>query len=104
MRATFTSSMKSPTLAHSRVLPSRVGLADVSLGAGADPISAVRTAPMPPDTTQCAQGYSGCIGVLMKGVHPGSAAIAALFIMWPLRIAVTGRQEVEAYLASKTAI
>src|SRR5256885_2950980 len=104
MRAIFTSSMNSLTLFHSRTWPSRVGLVDESLGTAVLPSSAMRTAPIAPDDTQWAHGYSGCIGVLMKGVHPASATIALFPLIWPLRMAVTGRQKLYAYLASNTAI
>src|ERR1700704_815010 len=104
MRATFTSSMKSATLAHSRTTPLAVGLVDESFGAGFPASSAFSTAPSAPERTQCAHGYSGCIGVLMKGDQPRSAETLVLPAMWSLRNAVTGRRKLYAYFASKIAI
>jgi hypothetical protein len=37
-------------------------------------------------------GYSGCIGVALSGVQPGSRSVASLPSRSPLRTAVTGRQ------------
>src|SRR5258705_3231530 len=104
MRATFPSSMKSATLVHSRIMPLAVGLLDKSFGAGFPASSAFSTAPSAPDITQCAQGYSGCIGVLMKGDQPRSAEVLVLPAVCSLRIAVTGRQKLYVYFASKIAI
>ena len=53
---------------------------------------------------QWAHGYSGCIGVSMNGVQPGSRSVALLPSRSPLRMAVTGRQRLYVYLASNTAI
>src|SRR5881394_1935657 len=102
MRAMRTSSMNAATVRHSRTAPPAVGLLEESTGAGLAPSSASITAPSAPDDTQCAHGYSGCIGVLMKGVQPASAASALLPPPW--RTAVTGRQKLYVYLASKTAM
>src|SRR5678816_1988129 len=74
MRATATSCVKSRTLVHVRTAPPAVELAELSFGAGPAPISAASTAPSDPDTMQWAHGYSGCIGVSMNGVQPGSRA------------------------------
>src|ERR1700676_4329184 len=104
MRAIFTSSMNSGMLFHSRVAPFAVGLLDRSVGAGAPRSSAVSTAPIAPDVTQCAHGYSGCIGVLMNGDHPRSAATFVFPATCSLRSAVTGRQKLYVYFASNTAI
>ena len=54
-----------------RTAPPAVELDELSFGAGPAPISACSTAPSDADTMQCAHGYSGCIGVSMKGVQPG---------------------------------
>src|SRR5882672_3764244 len=102
MRATFTSSMKSATLVHSRTMPLAVGLLDESFGAGCPPSSAFSTAPTAPASMQCAHGYSGCMGVLTKGDQPRSAAALLFPAVCSLRIAVTGRQKLYVYLASKT--
>src|SRR4029453_12979447 len=99
MRATATSATNSLTLFHVRTAPPAVELAELSLGAGPEPISAASTAPSEVDTMQWAHGYSGCIGVSMNGIQPGSRASPSA-----LRMAVTGRQKLKAYLASKTAI
>src|SRR2546430_17316323 len=72
MRATATSCTKSSTLAHVRTAPAAVVLAELSFGAGPAPISAASTAPGAPDTMHWAQGYSGCIGVWVTAVQPGS--------------------------------
>src|SRR5512144_1581530 len=104
MRACATSFVKAPTLVQVRTAPPAVGLAELRVGVGPEPISASRTAPSDPDTMQCAHGYSGCIGVSMNGVQPGSRSVALLPSMSPLRMAVTGRQRLYVYLASKTAI
>ena len=40
-----------------------------------------------------AQGYSGCIGVSMNGVHEASRSVASLPSWSPFRIAVIGRQK-----------
>src|SRR5947207_5780735 len=53
---------------------------------------------------QCANGYSGCIGVLSIGCHVASCSVASLPSMSPLRMAVIGRQKAYLYLASMTAI
>ena len=50
-------------------------------------INALRETFRDEDTMQCAHGYSGCSGVSMKGVQPGSRASPSA-----LRMAVTGRQ------------
>ena len=42
---------------------------------------------------QCAQGYSGCIGVSSIGCQVASRSVAGLPSMSPLRMAVTGRQK-----------
>ena len=53
---------------------------------------------------QCAQGYSGCIGVASIGCQVATRSVAVLPSMSPLRIAVIGRQNSYLYLASKTAM
>src|SRR5262249_30875959 len=55
--------------------------------------------PSEPDTMQCAHGYSGCIGVSMNGIQPGSRTSPSA-----LRMAVTGRQKLYVYFASNTAM
>ena len=65
----------------------RAGRAAAS-ASGRSPISASSTAPSAADTMQWAHGYSGCIGVSMNGVQPGSRASPSA-----LRMAVTGRQK-----------
>src|SRR5262245_26204572 len=99
MRARATSRAKSPGLGHVRTAPPAVELDDLSVGEGPTPISASRTAASDAETMQCAQGYSGCIGVSMNGVQPGSRRSSSA-----LRMAVTGRQKLYVYLASNTAI
>src|SRR5262245_63249850 len=104
MRAIFTSSMKSPMLFHWRTMPSAVGLLDDSVGTGPLPSSAASTAPIAPDETQCAHGYSGCIGVAMNGDHPRSAGTLVAPATCSLRIAVAGGQELWVYFAWRTGI
>src|SRR4030095_9794284 len=99
MRATATSATNSSTLFHVRVAPPAVELAELSLGVGPEPTPAASTAPSDADTMQWAHGYSGCIGVSMNGIQPGSRASPSA-----LRIAVTGRPKLYVYLASNTAI
>src|SRR3979490_3211976 len=53
---------------------------------------------------QCAQGYSGCIGVSPKGAHDASRGVALFSLRSALRIAVIGRHRLKAYLASNTAM
>src|SRR5256885_14262366 len=103
MRATAASWVKSFTVAHVRTAFWAVTLVELSFGLGPLPISAASTAPSDDDTMQCAHGYSGCIGVSMNGVQPGSRVVASL-PSWPLRMAVTGRQKLYWYLASNTAM
>ena len=76
-----------------RVAPFAVSLVVVKVGMGPAPISACSTVPTALETMQCAHGYSGCIGVSMNGIQPGSRSVASLPSMSPLRIAVTGRQK-----------
>src|SRR4030095_3629820 len=104
MRATATSCTNSPTLAHVRTAPPAAELAELSFGDGRPPSSASSTAPSDADTMQWAHGYSGCMGVSMNGVQLGSRSVASLPSRSPLRIAVTGRERLYVYLASKTAI
>src|SRR5205085_10368138 len=52
---------------------------------------------------QCAQGYSGCIGVSAIGCQAASRSVDGFSSISPLRIAVIGRQKSYWYLASKTA-
>src|SRR5512134_46597 len=99
MRAIATSCVNSPTVFHVRTAPPAVELDEPSLGVGPVPISACSTAPSDADKMQCAHGYSGCIGVSMKGVQPESRASPSA-----LRMAVIGLQKLKAYFASKTAI
>src|SRR6185503_2801027 len=67
------------------------------------PNSASSTAPTAADEMQCAHGYSGCSGVSSSGNHSGTASVASLPSMSARRIAVIGRQNAYAYLASNTA-
>jgi len=67
MRATATSRTKSPTVFHVRTAPPAVELDELSFGVKPVPISDCSTAPSDADTMQCAHGYSGCMGVTMKG-------------------------------------
>src|SRR5262245_35601613 len=101
MRATATSRTNSSTLAHVRSTPPAVELVELSFGDGRLASSASSTAPSDADTMQWAHGYSGCIGVSMNGVQLGSRSVASLPSRSPLRMAVTGRQELDVYLASK---
>ena len=89
-----TSCVKSLTLDHVRRAPPAVELVELSFGTGPVPISATSTAPRAEDTMQWAHGYSGCIGVSMNGVQPGSATVASFLLRSPLRMAVIGRQKV----------
>ena len=99
-----TSCVKSSTLDQVRTAPPAVELAELSFGTGPVPISATSTAPRADDTMQWAHGYSGCMGVSMNGVQPGSATVASFPSSSPLRMAVIGCQKVYVYLASKTAV
>src|ERR1700716_3200843 len=91
-------------LLHRWVTPGAVGLVMATPGMSAVP-SAVSTAEaIAPLIMQCAQGYSGCIGVLSIGCHVASRSVAALPSMSPLRMAGIGRQNAYLYLASMTAI
>ena len=72
--------------------PWRSGCSVESSGIGALPTSAFSTAPTAAARMAWPLGYSGCIGVSISGVQPGSATVASLPSMSPLRIAVTGRQ------------
>src|SRR5260221_6222651 len=86
-----------------RVTPGAVGLV-ISIGpTRPTPNSGSSTAATAPALMQCAHGYSGCIGVSTNGTQLGSGAVASLPSLSPLRIAVTGRQKLKAYLASNTA-
>jgi len=86
-----------------RVTPGAVGLVMLIVDTRPVPNSASSTAPTAAALTQCAHGYSGCIGVSTSGNHAGSWAVASLPSMSPLRMAVTGRQKLCAYLPSNTA-
>src|SRR5712691_12472398 len=55
--------------------------------------AALSTVPIVADTMQCAHGYSGCIGVSIKGNHAASRSVASFPSLSPLRMAVTGRQK-----------
>ena len=46
-----------------------------------------------PALMQCAHGYSGCIGMSIRGSQPASSVVASLPSMSPFRIAVSGRQK-----------
>ena len=94
--------------ADARPRPHRAarGVAGGAQGRRPGPTRSPRRAPRraTPDTMQWAHGYSGCMGVSMKGVHPASRSVASLPSVSPLRMAVTGRQKLYVYLASKTAM
>ena len=89
-------------LAQRRVAPFAVGLVVASTGTGPAPMSAFSTAPTVPARIAWPLGYSGCRGASMRGVQEGSRVVASLPSMSPLRIAVSGRQKLYWYLASKT--
>src|SRR4051812_13752462 len=59
----------------------------------------VRESATAPVKQPCAEGYSGCAGVLASGVQLGSGAVAGFPSIPPLRMAVTGRQKLYWYLA-----
>src|SRR5713226_291295 len=104
MRAAEISSAQSLTLVHLRVTPGAVGLVMVKTGIGPAPNSDSRTDLVAAEVMQCAQGYSGWRGVSMVGSQSGTRVVASLPSISPLRIAVIGRQNWNAYLASKTAM
>src|SRR5262249_45955590 len=88
---------------HLRVTPGAVGLVR-EISPTSLPATPCRTAETAAEVMQCAQGYSGCIGVSPSGNHEASRGVARLLVWSGLRMAVTGRQRLYAYLASKTAI
>ena len=75
-----------------RAAPLTVELVVVRVGIAPFPISARRTVPTVAQD-EVRHGYSGCIGVSMKGAHDGSRSVASLPSRSALRIAVTGRQK-----------
>src|ERR1700756_3469730 len=99
MRALATSSAKAVMLVQRWVTPGAVVLVIATSGISALPSAALT----PPATVllrmQCAQGYSGCIGVLSIGCQVASRSVARLPSMSPLRIAVIGRPNRYLYLA-----
>ncbi len=92
-RAFDTSRTRSSTRVQVLIDPPAEGLAVSSGGIAPPAASASRTAPTAAATMQCAQGYSGCSGVSMNGIHAGSRSVASFPSLSPLRIAVTGRQK-----------
>ncbi|MDT4858995.1 hypothetical protein FQZ97_934890 [compost metagenome] len=104
MRACATSCMKSSGLFQRRTTPGSVALVVLSTGSGPLRPSAFSTVATVPARMQCAQGYSGCIGVSISGAQLASRSVPSWPSRSPLRIAVTGRQKLWWYLASTTAI
>src|SRR5882724_6665084 len=86
------------------VTPGAVALVIEICATAAFPNCASSTSPTAAAAMQCAQGYSGCIGVSTRGTHPVSATVASLPSRSPFRIAVIGRQKLYVYLASNTAM
>src|SRR5436190_8937438 len=68
------------------------------------PATPSNTAATADEVMQCAQGYSGCIGVSPSGSQPGSRGVRGLPLWSAFRMAVTGRQKLKAYFASNTAM
>src|SRR5215472_637496 len=85
-------------------MPGAKGLVNATSGISSLPSIASMTAAIEELVMQCAQGYSGCIGVASIGCQVATRSVAGLPSMSPLRIAVIGRQNSYLYLASKTAI
>src|SRR5215813_14677612 len=88
---------------HLRVTPGAVALVMETSGMSL-PNRLCRTTAAAADVMQWAHGYSGCIGVSPSGTHDASRGVAALPVVSALRIAVSGRQKLYAYLASITAM
>jgi len=61
--------------------------------AGPAPNTDSRTPTPAPVLMLFCDGYSGCIGAASSDAQPASRSVASLPSMSPLRIAVTGRQE-----------
>jgi len=76
------------------VTPGAVALVRVTSATSAVSNSVSTTAAKVAPQMQCAQGYSGCIGVLSIGCHDASGETAALPLRFPLRMAVMGRHRV----------
>ena len=70
--------------------------------AGLGPNTDSRTPTDRPLMMAACDGYSGCIGVSLSGIQPGSRSVASLLSMSALRIAVTGRQKLYVNLASQS--
>src|SRR4051812_7397672 len=104
MRPPETSSFKARRLVNLCVTPGAVGEVKVTSGMSSVPSTAAIAPAIEPLRMQCAQGYSGCVGVVAIGCHEGTRSVVGLLSMSPLRIAVTGRQNSYLYLASNTAI
>ena len=81
-----------PVVAEEMRRAGAVGVASVNSGSVPVPKTACITVPAEPATMQCAQGYSGCMGVGPRGSQVASRSVAALPSSSPLRMAVTGRQ------------
>ena len=90
MRACETSSQKASRLVQRCVTPGAVELI-IDTSMVLDPSTASITAAAAPALMQCAQGYSGCIGVMSIGCQMASRGVAALASTLPLRMAVIGR-------------
>src|SRR5258708_15790180 len=95
MRAGYTSLARSFVVAKVCVVwVTRLSTENCTSGVPKYPSRMVETAPV---TQPCAAGYSGWAGVAPKGVHVGSPVSCGL--PPPARIAVTGRQKLNVYLA-----
>src|SRR3989442_15995108 len=99
IRATEASSVNAFAVVQRRTTPGAVGLVIATSG-NAGPSSASSTAAIAAEVMQCAQGYSGCSGVSISGSQSGTGAI----VPSPFLIAGMGRQKLNAYLASNTAM
>ena len=93
MRTSFISRASAATLGKlRRSLPSEVGSTSVSETLSA-PKCRSATAAITAASIAACEGYSGCIGVALSGVHVASRSVASLSSRSPLRIAFTGRQK-----------
>src|SRR4030095_6664669 len=80
------------------------GLVAVNATPGSSSKSSLRTVAIALLSVACPDGYSGWCGVAASGVQPGSASVAGLPSSSARWMAVTGRQKLNAYLASQHAI
>src|SRR5712692_4637485 len=104
MRAFDTSAWKSARFSQVWVTPGAVGLVVRNAPMLPAPNSASSTPWAAPELMQWAHGYSGCIGVSMRGSHAASRTVAGLSSWSAFRMAVMGRQNEYLYLASNTAM